>query len=83
MTVSGVSSPVGCEREKAAILTRIGQNHPQLRDLVLHPDADVITIDVPSSEVERVEMVRLFFRDSAIAIPIVNLNALRDGIVEE
>jgi hypothetical protein len=38
---------------------------------------------VPSSEVERVEMVRLFFRDSAIAIPIVNLNALRDGIVEE
>lgn len=46
LTVSGVSSLVKDETEKAAILTRIGQNHPHLRGLVLHPDAEIITIDV-------------------------------------
>jgi general stress protein 26 len=46
LTVSGVSSLVKDETEKAAILTRIGQNHPHLRDLVLNPDAEIITIDV-------------------------------------
>jgi nitroimidazol reductase NimA-like FMN-containing flavoprotein (pyridoxamine 5'-phosphate oxidase superfamily) len=46
LTISGVSSFVSDETERVAILTRIGQNHPQLRDLVLHPDAEVITIEV-------------------------------------
>jgi len=48
LTVSGVCSLVRTETKKAAILTRIGQNHPHLRDLLLHPDAEVIAIAVES-----------------------------------
>jgi len=48
LTVSGVCYPVRSETKKAAILTRIGQNHPHLRDLLIHPDAEVIAIAVES-----------------------------------
>jgi len=48
LTVSGISSIVRDEMQKAAILTRIGQAHPHLKGLLLHPQVEVIAIKVES-----------------------------------
>jgi hypothetical protein len=48
LTVSGFCSIVRTETKKAEILTRIGQNHSELKDLLLHPNAEVIAIAVES-----------------------------------
>jgi nitroimidazol reductase NimA-like FMN-containing flavoprotein (pyridoxamine 5'-phosphate oxidase superfamily) len=48
LTISGICSLVRDETKKAAILTRIGKDNPHLRDLIFHPDAEVIAIAVES-----------------------------------
>jgi general stress protein 26 len=48
LTVSGISTLVRDKADKDLVLTRIEQNHPQLRGLVLHPDAEVIAIQIES-----------------------------------
>ena len=48
LTVSGTSSLVRDPIEKTAVLARMERAHPHLRELVLHPDAEVIAVDVES-----------------------------------
>jgi nitroimidazol reductase NimA-like FMN-containing flavoprotein (pyridoxamine 5'-phosphate oxidase superfamily) len=48
LTAFGVSSIVRNKADKDAILTRIGRNNPHLRELLAHPDAEVIFIRVES-----------------------------------
>ena len=48
LTAFGISSIVRNKADKDSILARIGRSNPHLRELLAHPDAEVISIQVES-----------------------------------
>jgi nitroimidazol reductase NimA-like FMN-containing flavoprotein (pyridoxamine 5'-phosphate oxidase superfamily) len=48
LTAFGISSIVRNEADKDSMLARIGLNNPHLRELLTHPDAEVISIQIES-----------------------------------